>query len=260
MIYENILIANENNIVTLTFNREKSLNALNYKTMQELKHFFGDGYKQHVNLVGVILTGSGTKAFVAGADITEFISLGGKGKMLSQRGNNIFAMIENFHRPVIAAVNGFALGGGCELAMACHIRIASPNAKFGQPEVNLGIIPGYGGTQRLSQLVGKGRALELMMTADMIDAQEAYRIGLVNHVVPEGETVVKAKEILNKIATKAPVAISKVISSVNAHFALGGEAGFEFEVHEFGKCAATVDFKEGATAFVEKRQAKFIGR
>ena len=260
MEYQNLLTDFTDNIVTLTFNREKSLNALNYKTMQELKHFFSEGYKSFMPLVGVILTGSGQKAFVAGADINEFIGLGGKGKMLSQRGNDIFALIENFHRPVIAAVNGFALGGGCELAMACHIRIASANAKFGQPEVNLGIIPGYGGTQRLTQIVGKGRALELMMTADIIDAQEAYRIGLANHVVPEGESVNKAKEILNKIATKAPVAITKVIISVNAFYALGGEAGFETEIHEFGKSAATIDFAEGASAFVEKRKPKFIGR
>ncbi len=260
MEYQNLLIDFNDNILTLTFNREKSLNALNYKTMQELKHFFSEGHKNYTPLVGVILTGSGQKAFVAGADITEFIGLGGKGKSLSKRGNDIFASIENFHRPVIAAVNGFALGGGCELAMACHIRIASENAKFGQPEVNLGIIPGYGGTQRLTQIVGKGRALELMMTADMIDAQEAYRIGLANHIVPEGEAVNKAKEILNKIATKAPVAITKIIASVNAFFELGGEAGFDKEIHEFGKCAATVDFAEGATAFIEKRKPKFIGR
>ena len=260
MEYQNLLLDFTDNIVTLTFNREKALNAMNYKTLQELKHFFTEGYKKYLPLVGVILTGSGKKAFVAGADINEFIGLGGKGKSLSKRGNDIFALIENFNRPVIAAVNGFALGGGCELAMACHIRIASENAKFGQPEVNLGIIPGYGGTQRLTQIVGKGRALELMMTADMIDAQEAYRIGLVNHVVSEGEAVNKSKEILNKIATKAPVAITKVITSVNAYYSIGGEAGFDAEIHEFGKCAATVDFIEGATAFVEKRKPKFIGR
>ena len=260
MSYQNILVENDNGIAVLTFNREKALNALNQQTMSEIKAFFDKDFKEIVNLKGVILTGSGAKAFVAGADINEFLNLQGEGEKMAQRGQDIFALIEQYHKPVIAAVNGFALGGGCELAMACHIRIASPNAKFGQPEVNLGIIPGYGGTQRLVQLIGKGRAYELLMTADMIDAAEAYRVGLVNHVVEEGQTVAKAKEIIAKIATKAPMAIAKIVESVNAHFDPGGDAGFFREVVEFGKCSKSHDFKEGAAAFVEKRKANFTGK
>ena len=228
--------------------------------MQELKSFFEHDFEQIGNIVGVIITGAGSKAFVAGADITEFIGMSNAGEQLAQRGQDIFLLIERFHRPVIAAVNGFALGGGCELAMACHIRIASPNARFGQPEVNLGIIPGYGGTQRLVQYVGKGKALEMMMTADMIDAQEAYRLGLVNHVVEEDQTIAKAKEILGKIATKAPLAIQKIIECVNAFYDPGGDAGFFREVVEFGKTTKTEDFKEGSTAFVEKRKSQFKGK
>lgn len=260
MDYQNLAVENDGGIITLIISREKALNALNQRTMAELKSFFESDYKGIKDLKGVIITGAGPKAFVAGADISEFLNLEGKGEQMAQRGQDIFQNIERFHRPVIAAVNGFALGGGCELAMACHIRIASPNAKFGQPEVNLGIIPGYGGTQRLVQLVGKGRALELMMTADMIDATEGYRIGLVNHVVEEGQTVAKAKEIIAKIATKAPFAITKIIESVNAYFDPGGDAGFFTEVVEFGKCANSNDFKEGASAFVEKRKAHFSGK
>ena len=225
-----------------------------------LKSFFEKDFEQFPLIKGVIITGSGSKAFVAGADITEFIGLTNTGEQMAQRGQDIFLMIERFHRPVIAAVNGFALGGGCELAMACHIRIASPNARFGQPEVNLGIIPGYGGTQRLVQYIGKGRALELLMTADMIDATEGYRMGLVNHIVDEGQTVAKAKEIIEKIATKAPVAIQKIIECVNAFFDPGGDAGFFREVVEFGKSTKSSDFKEGAAAFVEKRKANFKGK
>jgi enoyl-CoA hydratase len=259
MDYQNILVENDNGIVVLTFNREKFLNALNQQTMLEIKHFFDKGFKEIDGLKGVILTGAGAKAFVAGADINEFLQVT-NGEQMAQKGQDILLLIEQFHKPVIAAVNGFALGGGCELAMSCHIRIASPNARFSQPEVNLGIIPGYGGTQRLVQLIGKGRALELMMTGDMIDAAEAYRVGLVNHVVEEGQTVAKAKDIIAKIATKAPIAIAKVIESVNAHFDPGGDAGFFREVVEFGKCAKSKDFKEGATAFVEKRKPVFIGK
>lgn len=260
MNYQNILVENEGGIITLTLNREKALNALNQQTMQELKSFFEHDFEQIGNIVGVIITGAGPKAFVAGADITEFIGMSNAGEQLAQRGQDIFLMIERFHRPVIAAVNGFALGGGCELAMACHIRIASPNARFGQPEVNLGIIPGYGGTQRLVQYVGKGKALEMMMTADMIDAQEAYRLGLVNHIVEEGQTIAKAKEILGKIATKAPLAIQKIIECVNAFYDPGGDAGFFREVVEFGKTTKTEDFKEGSNAFVEKRKSQFKGK
>ena len=260
MTYQNLVVENDGGIITLTISREKAMNALNQQTMAELKSFFEHDFEHISPLKGVILTGAGPKAFVAGADISEFLGLAGGGEQMAQRGQDIFQSIERFHKPVIAAVNGFALGGGCELAMACHIRIASPNAKFGQPEVNLGIIPGYGGTQRLVQLIGKGRALELMMTADMINAEEAYRMGLVNHVVEETQTVAKAKEIIEKIAKKAPFAIAKVIESVNAFFDPGGDAGFFTEVVEFGKCAKSKDFKEGAAAFVEKRPAVFIGK
>ena len=260
MDYQNILVEDDNGIIVLTINREKALNALNQQTMSELKSFFEKDFEQLPLIKGVIITGAGSKAFVAGADITEFIGLTNTGEQMSQRGQDIFLMIERFHRPVIAAVNGFALGGGCELAMACHIRIASPNARFGQPEVNLGIIPGYGGTQRLVQYIGKGRALELLMTADMIDATEGYRMGMVNHIVDEGQTVTKSKEIIEKIATKAPVAIQKIIECVNAFFDPGGDAGFFREVVEFGKTSKSSDFKEGANAFVEKRKANFKGK
>ncbi len=260
MTYQNLVVDNDGGIITLTISREKAMNALNQQTMSELKSFFEQDFEKIADLKGVVITGAGPKAFVAGADISEFLTLAGNGEQMSQRGQDIFQSIERFHKPVIAAVNGFALGGGCELAMACHIRIASPNAKFGQPEVNLGIIPGYGGTQRMVQLVGRGRALELMMTGDIIDAAEGYRMGLVNHIVEEGQTVVKAKEIIAKIAKKAPFAVSKVIESVSAFFDPGGDAGFFTEVVEFGKCAKTADFKEGAAAFVEKRTAKFLGK
>lgn len=260
MNYQNLIVENDGGIITLTISREKAMNALNQQTMSELKSFFDRDFEKIADLKGVVLTGAGPKAFVAGADISEFLGLSGNGEQMAQRGQDIFQSIERFHKPVIAAVNGFALGGGCELAMACHIRVASPNAKFGQPEVNLGIIPGYGGTQRLVQLIGKGRALELMMTADMIDAADGYRMGLINHVVEEGQTVAKAKEIITKIATKAPFAIAKVIESVNAFFDPGGDAGFFTEVVEFGKCAKTKDFQEGSSAFVEKRKANFVGK
>ncbi len=260
MNYQNLQIENEDGILVLTITREKALNALNQQTMNELKAFFEKDFQLTTDLKGVILTGAGPKAFVAGADITEFLGLATTGEKMSQRGQDIFRLIEEFHVPVIAAVNGFALGGGCELAMACHIRIASKNAKFGQPEVNLGIIPGYGGTQRLVQYVGKGKALELMMTGDVIDAEEAYRLRLVNHVVEEGETVAKSKEIIKKIAQKAPKAIQKVIECVNAFYDPGGDAGFFREVVEFGKTSKSHDFKEGAAAFVEKRKANFTGK
>jgi len=260
MEYENLLITEEDGIIILTINREKALNALNGQTMKELNHFFTQDAPKREGFMGVIITGAGSKAFVAGADIKEFLALDvDAGAELAHRGQDVFFNIEKFSKPVIAAVNGFALGGGCELSMACHMRIAGENARFGQPEVNLGIIPGYGGTQRLIQYIGKGKAIELMMTADMIGAEEAYRLGLVNHVVPAGEEVAKAKEILAKIAKKGPVAIAKVIESVNAYFD-GDQDGFEVEVDSFGKTCGTEDFKEGAGAFIEKRRANFTGK
>ncbi len=260
MQYNNLLVAVENGIAVVTMNREKALNALNRQTMSELHAFFTQDALAIEGLKGVIITGAGEKAFVAGADITEFQGFSAAdGKMLAKRGQDIFFAIEHFPRPVIAAVNGFALGGGCELAMACHLRIAGEKAKFGQPEVNLGLIPGYGGTQRLIQYIGKSKAFELLMTADMIGADEALRLGLVNYAVPAGEEVAKAKEIIEKIATKAPVAIQKVIESVAAYYT-DDVNGFAKEVEYFGTCCDTDDFREGATAFVEKRKANFTGK
>lgn len=260
MMYHNLLVSVEEGIAVVTFNREKALNALNSQTIIELQDFFGSTALKIEGLKGVILTGAGEKAFVAGADITEFSGIDAeKGAVFAKRGQDVFFMIERFPRPVVAAVNGFALGGGCELAMACHLRIAGEKARFGQPEVNLGIIPGYGGTQRLVQYVGKTKALELMMTADMIGAEEAHRLGLVNYVVPAGQEIAKAKELIEKIAGKAPLAIAQVIACVNAHFKEDVD-GFAFEVAAFGRCCATDDFKEGAGAFVEKRKPQFAGR
>ena len=260
MKYQNLLITEEDGIAIVTINREKALNALNMQTMLELQLFFNVDCLRRENVKGVILTGAGDKAFVAGADIKEFVGMDTKkGTKMAKSGQDVFFAIERFPKPVIAAVNGFALGGGCELAMACHIRVAGEKARFGQPEVNLGIIPGYGGTQRLVQYIGKGKAMELLMTADMIKAPEALALGLVNHVVPAGEELAKAKEIMKKIMTKGPIAISKIIESVNAYFDTI-EDGFTKEVESFGETTGTEDFKEGASAFVEKRIPNFTGK
>ncbi|AEE52971.1 enoyl-CoA hydratase/isomerase family protein [Haliscomenobacter hydrossis] len=260
MTYENLLLTEENNILLVTFNREKALNALNRRTMLEINHLFSNDLPQRTHLKGIILTGAGDRAFVAGADIKEFLEMEGDlGRQMAQYGQDTFFLIERFPKPVVAAVNGFALGGGCELAMACHLRVAGEKARFGQPEVNLGIIPGYGGTQRLTQLIGKGKALEFCMTADMIDAPEAYRLGLVNYVVPAGEEVNMAKKLIEKTASKGPIAIAKVIESVNAFFEDGVD-GFACEIKAFGETTNTLDFREGATAFIEKRVANFAGK
>lgn len=260
MSYENLNVDVQDGIAVVTINREKALNALNTQTMLELQHFFGEAAHGIEGLKGVVITGAGEKAFVAGADITEFSSLSAaEGMQFAKRGQDIFFLIERFPKPVVAAVNGFALGGGCELAMACHLRIAGEKARFGQPEVNLGLIPGYGGTQRLIQYIGKTKAVELLMTADIIGAADAHQLGLVNYVVPLGDEVLKAKELIEKIAAKAPVAVSKIVEAVNAYFEEGVD-GYRKEVDAFGECCGTADFREGAAAFVEKRKANFQGR
>jgi enoyl-CoA hydratase len=259
MNYNNILVAKENSIATITINRPTKLNALNTVTIKELHQAFNELDKNYEIRV-IILTGTGEKAFVAGADIAEFADFSvEEGVQLAAQGQDIlFNFIENLKIPVIAAVNGFALGGGLELAMACHFRIASDNAKMGLPEVSLGVIPGYGGTQRLPQLIGKGRAMEMIMTASMITADEAYRTGLVNHVVPQAELLEFCNGVAQKIMKNSPLAISKAITSINANYK-DGENGFETEIKSFGKCFGTVDFKEGTTAFLEKRKAIFTG-
>ena len=260
MNYENILTATENGIATITINRPSKLNALNVATIQELHDAFKTFGENH-DIRAMILTGSGEKAFVAGADISEFanFSVEEGAKLASQGQEILFDFVANLTTPVIAAINGFALGGGLELAMACHFRVASENAKMGLPEVSLGVIPGYGGTQRLPQLVGKGRAMEMIMTAGMISAKTAHEIGLVNHVVVQEELLNFCKEIAQKIIRNSPMAIGQAIKAVNANFK-DGENGFETEIKAFGKCFGTEDFKEGTTAFLEKRKAVFSGR
>jgi enoyl-CoA hydratase len=256
--FKNILTSVKDQIQTITINRPEKMNALNLLTLEEIKVAVEQGISNSM-VRGIIITGSGEKAFVAGADISEIANLEAEqGKKLSENGQSIFSSIENSPKPVIAAVNGFALGGGCELAMACHIRIASDNAKFGLPEVTLGIIPGYGGTQRMTSLIGKGKALELMMTADMISAAEAKEIGLVNHITTQSELIGKAEEMIRKIAQRAPLAIAGVIRSANSLSEDG--KGYETESSTFGECCSTEDFKEGTKAFMEKRKAEFKGK
>jgi len=260
MNFENLLIEDKGRIRYITINRESKLNALNKATLAELhvavSAAFADG-----SIGGIIITGAGKKAFVAGADISEFASFNvEQGRQLAREGHaNVFDLIENGNKPVIAAINGFALGGGLELAMACHIRVAAENVKMGQPEVTLGLIPGYGGTQRLTQLAGKGRAMELIMTADMITAQDAYAFGLVNHVVPADQLIPKAEEILNKILQRAPLAVASAIKAVNAALKYN-ENGYETEIAEFGKCFSTEDLQEGVAAFLGKRKPEFKGK
>ncbi|MET0759477.1 MAG: enoyl-CoA hydratase-related protein [Flavobacterium sp.] len=259
MNYENIFIEHEKGIATLTINRPTKLNALNKATIHELNHAFY-ALENNDEVKVIVLTGSGEKAFVAGADISEFANFSTEqGAELARQGQELlFDFVENLKTPVIAAINGFALGGGLELAMSCHFRVASDNAKMGLPEVSLGVIPGYGGTQRLPQLVGKGRAMEMIMTAGMISAEEAKIYGLVNHVVPQTELMALCNGISQKIMKNSPVAIGQAIKAINANFKDGVD-GFETEIKAFGHCFGTNDFKEGTTAFLEKRKAEFKG-
>ncbi len=260
MSYLNLQLTQENKIATITINRPEKLNALNKSTIQELHDVISE-LEQDLDIRVIILTGSGEKAFVAGADIAEFanFSVSEGGQLAAQGQNLLFNFIENLKKPVIAAINGFALGGGLELAMCCHFRIASDNAKMGLPEVSLGVIPGYGGTQRLPQLVGKGKAMEMIMTAGMISADDAKNYGLVNHVVPQVELLDFTKSIAEKIIRNSPVAISEAIVAVNANFK-DGKDGYETEINSFGNCFGTADFKEGTIAFLEKRKAVFTGK
>ncbi|MBD0367880.1 MAG: enoyl-CoA hydratase/isomerase family protein [Flavisolibacter sp.] len=256
-MYQTLLTSLDNGIFTITINRPDKLNALNKDVMSDLDAVTTE-IEVNKAIKGVIITGAGQKAFVAGADISEFNGLTpAEGMELARRGQTIFSKIENSSKPVIAAVNGFALGGGCELAMACHFRVASENAKFGQPEVNLGLIPGYGGTQRLVQLIGKGRALEFLMTGNMMDAQTALQYGLVNYVVPAEELLAKTTSLIQTIISKAPLAISRCIKAANAVFS---NTGFTTEIEAFGDCFATEDMKEGTAAFLEKRKPQFKGK
>ncbi len=258
--FENISLTRKGAVLLVTLNRPSKLNALNMRTLEEMRQVIQQVYDEDA-IRGVILTGAGEKAFVAGADISEFSELTEvSSRKFAENGQEIFTMIENCPKPIVAAVNGFALGGGCELAMACHLRIAVQTAQFGQPEVNLGIIPGFGGTQRLTQLVGKGKALELMMTADMIGADEAKSLGLVNHVVAtQTELLPKAEAILQKITSKAPIAIEMIINCVNAVYNKD-ENGYQTEANSFSICCKSEDFKEGVKAFTEKRKAAFQGK
>ena len=258
-MYTTLLTELKEGTFFITINRPDKLNALNKDVFNDLDKVM-DEVMQTDDIKTVIITGSGSKAFVAGADITEFSSLNREQAMaLSKRGQDVFFKIENCPKPVMAAVNGFALGGGCELAMACHFRFCSDNAKFGQPEVNLGLIPGYGGTQRLTHIVGKGRSMELQMSARMIDAAEALQIGLVNHITTPEELLPKATEIMKGIQTKAPIAVGKIIACIN-QAQTGAATGFDKEVAAFGDCFETEDMKEGTSAFVEKRKAAFKGK
>ncbi len=264
-MYSTILTSLENGIFTITINRPDKLNALNADVFTELnKAIVEVGNNSEIR--SAIITGAGPKAFVAGADITEFDGLNKEQAMaLAKRGQDVFFKIENSKKPIVAAVNGFALGGGCELAMACHFRLCSENAKFGQPEVNLGLIPGYGGTQRLTQLVGKGKSMELQMTAHLIDANEALQLGLVNYVTTAESLLVRTKDILTIIQSKAPIAIGKIIECVNVAVVsdsayTNGKSGYDKEMESFGDCFVTEDMKEGTAAFLEKRKANFKGK
>lgn len=257
MEYNNILLEISNKISYITINRTNQLNALNLETIKELNAAIFDS-EENEEVRCIIISGSGIKSFVAGADIKEFADFNKEeGENLARKGQEqLFNLLENCSKPTIAAVNGFALGGGLELAMSCHIRIASLNAKMGLPEVSLGVIPGYGGTQRLSRLVGKGKAMEMICTAGMISAEDALEWGLVNRICDQEELISNCEKIASKICKNSPMAISSAIKSINAGF-IDGVDGYEVEKKEFGKCFGTADFIEGTTAFLEKRKANF---
>ncbi len=260
MNYKNLLLEKDNGIALITINRPEQLNALNRETIAEL-HDALDACERDSDVKVIILTGSGTKAFVAGADIKEFYRFTPEeGRQLSANGQKqLFDFVENLSKPVIAAINGYALGGGLELAMSCHIRIASDNAKMGLPEVSLGVIPGYGGTQRLPHLVGKGKACEMIFTGEMILAADALQWGLVNHVTTQDKLMNYCKELAAKIMKNSMVAIASAIRAINAAYDKKAN-GFEVEIEEFGKCFGTEDFKEGTNAFIEKRKPNFPGK
>lgn len=258
-MYSTITTSLSEGILTITINRPEKLNAINQFVMNDLDKVMDEVYLNK-EIRSALITGSGNKAFIAGADISEFDGLGQEeGMAMAKKGQDVFFKIENSPKPVIAAVNGFALGGGCELAMSCHFRIASDNAKFGQPEVNLGITPGYGGTQRLTQLTGKGRSMELIMTGAIIDANTALQYGLVNHVTTQEELMNTALSILKTINTKAPLAVAKSIAAINAVYNETKD-GYIVELTGFGESFVTEDQKEGAAAFLEKRKPTFKGR
>ncbi len=258
--FENVVYEKKGPIAYVTFNRPKVLNALNAKTISELRAVFEDA-RDDSAVRGVILTGAGDKAFAAGADIGEMANNTAlEAEEATRRGQKVTELIENLGKPVVAAVNGFALGGGCELAMACTIRVAAETAKFGQPEVKIGIMPGYGGTQRLPRLVGRGRALQLILSGEVIAAQEAYRIGLVNEVVPNADLIARAEAILKQIISNAPVGVKFSIEAVNKGLDTSVAEGLLIEASLFALCASTEDKKEGTTAFLEKRAPQFKGR
>ncbi|HEY4800637.1 MAG TPA: enoyl-CoA hydratase-related protein [Bacteroidia bacterium] len=259
MNFQNLLTKIENGVFTITINRPDKLNALNKLTVQEISRAIHHA-RENEQVRAVIITGAGTKGFVAGADIAEFVGqTPEQGSAMAKFGQDVFKLIEDSPKPVVAAVNGFALGGGCELAMACHLRVASENAKFGQPEVNLGLIAGYGGTQRLIQYVGKTKAMELHLTGTTITAEQALHLGLVNYVVPQDQLIAKCLDLIENIKTKSPKAVGGAIAAMNGYFAEGID-GFEKEIEEFGKCFSTEDFKEGTSAFLEKRKPDFKGK